>query len=481
MFELKKVFPEEVGIPSKAIENFVATLEKNRIPMHGIMIARHGKLAAEGYYQPYKHDTLHRMFSVTKSFTSLAIGLLEQEGKIRLTDKICSYFPEYLPGNVHPWLAEMTIEDMLQMRTCYNMTTYNKTSTTENWVRSFFQTVPTHRPGTVFMYDTSASHTMCALVEKLTGQDMLSYLKDRILRKIGFSEESYIIKDPFGTSIGGSGLMARPEDLLRVGLLLMNGGKDPACYGTGLGDQLYPWAYIDSAVTSHVSPIMNRSGKEGYGYQIWRLPDNGYGFCGMGDQLLMCYPDRDLVVVTTADTQGVPGAADIIYRAVSEELLDNLSDTVLEGNEHEQKHLTDLLASLKIPALEGIFTPDTVDANSWNGKVYPVQLNPAGFKNMGIQFKDNRGSLNYTLNGHEYSLPFGFGYQEESMFPGYNQKCVTSGAWLDDHTLRIVSWLIDECVASVSFKLYFKDDTLTVQMAKTEETKFTEYQGFINS
>lgn len=478
MFELKKVLPEEVGIPSKAIAQFVTTLEKNRLPMHAVMIARHGKLAAEGYYQPYKRDTLHRMFSVTKSFTSLAIGLLEQEGKVRLTDKICSYFPEYLPGRVHPWLAEMTIEDMLQMRTCYNMTTYNKVSTTENWVRSFFQSVPTHRPGTVFMYDTSASHTMCALVEKLTGQDMLSYLKDEFLRELGFSEESYIMKDPFGTSIGGSGLMARPEDLLRVGLLLMNGGKDPACYGTGQGRQMYPKAYIDSAIASHVSPIMNRSGKEGYGYQIWRLPDNGYGFCGMGEQLLMCYPDQDLIVVTTADTQGIQGAADIIYRAVSEEVLNKLSDSALERDETGQKQLIRQLADLKIPALEGTAVSET---GKWNGKLYPVQLNSAGFKNMGIQLQEDRGSLNYTLNGQEYSLPFGFGYQEESMFPGYQQKCVTSAAWLDDHTLRIVSWLIDECVASVSFKLYFEEDTLTVQMVKTEETKFTEYQGFINS
>ena len=119
----------------------------------------------------------------------------------------------------------MTIENMLKMQTCYNMTTYNKTSTTENWVRSFFQTEPTHRPGTLFMYDTSSSHTLCALVEKLTGEKMLDYLKEKLLRQIGFSEESYIIEDPFGTSMGGSGLMATPEDLLRTGCMLLKQEK----------------------------------------------------------------------------------------------------------------------------------------------------------------------------------------------------------------------------------------------------------------
>ena len=130
--------------------------------MHSLLVARHGKLVLEAYYEPYGRDTLHRMFSQTKSYTSLAIGLLVQEGRLRLNDRICEYFPEYLPGKVHPWMGEMTIEDMLKMESCHNMTTYNKTSTTENWVRSFFQTVPTHRPGQVFMYDTSASRTLCA-------------------------------------------------------------------------------------------------------------------------------------------------------------------------------------------------------------------------------------------------------------------------------------------------------------------------------
>ena len=132
-------------LTDRQMQDFVRVLEKRRVPLHSVLIAQHGKLIFEKYYAPYCRNKLQRMFSVTKSFTSLAIGLLEQEGKISLQDHICDYFPEFLPGVVHPWLAEMTIENMLKMQTCHNMTTYNKTSTTENWVRSFFQTEPTHR------------------------------------------------------------------------------------------------------------------------------------------------------------------------------------------------------------------------------------------------------------------------------------------------------------------------------------------------
>ena len=182
------------------IQEFVKEVENRKIPLHSVLIAQHGNLLFEKYYAPYCRNKLQRMFSVTKSFTSLAIGLLEQEGKISLQDPICDYFPEYLPGRVHPWLAEMTIENMLKMQTCYNMTTYNKTSTTENWVRSFFQTEPTHRPGTLFMYDTSSSHVLCALVEKLTGEKMLDYLKENA-GELSWEQVSKIFP-PLFTTIG---------------------------------------------------------------------------------------------------------------------------------------------------------------------------------------------------------------------------------------------------------------------------------------
>lgn len=478
MNQLQTCHPEELGIPSKAIHTMLLNLERNKIPVHSVLIARHGKLAEEVYYKPFTRNTLHRMYSVTKSFTSLAIGLLEHDGKISLSDPICKYFPEYLPGIPHPWLTSMTIEQMLEMRSCHLKTTYNKTSTTENWVKSFFQTPPARRPGTIFMYDTSASHTLCALVEKITGQNILSFLKDRVLREIGFSEESYILSDPFGTSIGGSGLMARSEDLLRVGLLLMNHGKDLEHYHTEGGRQLYPEDYIRRATTFHSSPVVNRSDREGYGLQFWLLPYDGYACCGMGDQLLLCYPHHDVAVVITADTQGMNGATNIIYRAVHEDLLPNLQPGPISQEEEARQALDEYKKTLTIPILSSSITP----SYQISGKRYPLLINPSNFREMGVSFfGQDKGQLEYILDGKEYILPFGLGHLEESIFPGYEQKCAASGAWVDPETFYLLCWLIDESIASVHFKLHFGNNQLTVQMMKTEETKLNEYQGFLNS
>lgn len=433
------------------MQEFVKEVEKRKIPLHSVLIAQHGNLLFEKYYAPYCRNKLQRMFSVTKSFTSLAIGLLEQEGKISLQDPICDYFPEYLPGRVHPWLAEMTIENMLKMQTCYNMTTYNKTSTTENWVRSFFQTEPTHRPGTLFMYDTSSSHVLCALVEKLTGEKMLDYLKEKLLRQNGFSEESYIIEDPFGTSMGGSGLMATPEDLLRTGCMLLKQEKG---------------SYAARATEPRTATQLDGDDRW-YGYQFWIPMEGTFAMLGLGGQIMLAVPEMDLVVVTTADTQGMGGAEQMILAAVREVLL---KDCFPEND----------VEKTTLPVLRTVFEGKPC---ADFGKKYPLLRNKYGFTWCGVTFSDadQKGVLSYEIEGRECQLPFGIGHLEEGEFPIYKEKCASSGAWMDQNTLFIFCWLIGESVASIRIRLYFSEDGLTIHMNKTEETKYNEYMGFLNS
>lgn len=474
-YEPVRSTPENEGVTSKALGRLIEALQEWDIPLHSLLAARHGKIILEAYYEPYDENTLHRMFSITKSFTSLAIGILEQDGRLRLTDKICSYFPEYLPGNPHPWLLAVTIEDMLTMRTCHNHTTYNKTSDSENWVRSFFETEPARRPGTVFMYDTSASHTLCALVEKLTGKELLEFLKERVLNQIGFSQDSYIIKDPFGTSMGGSGLMAYPMDLMKLGLLLMNHGRSQAD-----NRQLYPRSYLERAVACHCIPGRSRSERDGYGYQFWLLPDGGYACCGMGDQLLLCYPKQDMIFVITADTQGMAGGTDIIYKLVESEIFPYLTDGKAEQKPEDSRQLKEKIRHLTVPLVTA-GTKKGVPAVI-NGRMFPLCPNTGGFEHMGMKVEEGAlGSLIYVRNGKKLDLPFGMGRLAESVFPEYGQKCVSSGAWIDGETFEILCWLVDETVASVSFKLHFGLSGLTVQMKKTEETRWNEYQGILNT
>ncbi len=190
------------------------------------------------------------------------------------------------------------------MRSCHTRTTYKKDSCTENWVESFFRVAPDKEPGTHFDYDTGASHTLAALVEKITGGKLIDFLRERILKYIGFSREAYILSDPFGTSIGGSGLFATSRDLMRLLYLYANNGRT-VCVD-GIERELIPSRYVVRATTKLSAtadtakfPLIS----QGYGMQLWHDNHGGFFFYGLYGQFGFCFPkegEAPLLVVTTA-------------------------------------------------------------------------------------------------------------------------------------------------------------------------------------
>jgi len=166
----------------RAILNFLDEL--SGVNLHGFHLSLQGDTIAEGYWAPFHADEPHRMYSVSKSVVSLAIGILAGEGKIGLDDHIVDHFPEWVDGNTHPMLREVTIRNMLMMSTCYDRAQYSCLDD-EDWTRPFFYGQPTHPAGTLFFYDTSASQVMCALVEKITGREILAFMEERLFQPLG--------------------------------------------------------------------------------------------------------------------------------------------------------------------------------------------------------------------------------------------------------------------------------------------------------
>lgn len=471
MLIFEKATPEETGISSNCIIRLIERLQKRQIPMHSLLLMHHDKLIFEGYYAPCSADSLHRMFSISKNFTSIAIGLLLDEGKIALDDPIIQYFPEKLPDEIHPWIAQMTIRDMLMMRTCHASTTY-KVDMSSDWVKSFFTVPPTHPSGTLFHYDTSSAHTLCALVEKLTGCDMLDYIKKK-LDVLGFSENSYMIKDPFGVSMGGSGLVALPLDMMKFGYFI-------AHRGLVLGKQLISPSYIDMAVspitaTCMTAPIPGEA--QGYGLQFWRTERNGFMCYGMGGQLIIFLPDYELICVTTADTQSIQGGNQQIYDALYEEILPYIQKDALSHDEKTAQRLHDTCAALAIEPLESAPAPEILC--EINNKTFHVQTEGSGFQSFRIQIQENVGTLSFTHKQTSYEIPFGIGTMQTGVFPIYNQKYAASGAWLLDGTLFVKAHIIDAYVGCVQFQLSFRKDELTVFMSKKEESLFHEFKGHL--
>lgn len=469
--------PEEMGINSEWIKNFLNRLEQYHLPMHSMILMKDDAIVAETYYAPYKADTLHRMFSITKSFVSIAIGLLEQEGKLSLDAPIVNYFPEKLQGEPSEYLKKLTIRDMLMMSTCYATTTYKQPGCVD-WVGSFFTTKPTHVGGTTFSYDTSSTHTMCALVEKLTGKKMLDYLRDKYLDEIGFSKAAYVLEAPQGESFGGSGLMATPMDLLRFMYVIAKNGK--------IGDQQYlPAEYVKQATSWQIDTFAKSATWEemqGYGYQFWMTTHGGFACYGMGGQYAIYYPEKNILLVTTADTQGRQGGTQLIYDAFYQEIYDRVGrDEVVDAKEVSEnavKEFDEYLKTRKIQPIEGNATSSIVE--DIQEVRYYMDENSKGFKWVSLSLGQFEGTFDYENEHGVFSLPFGIGYNEVIEFPDYGYKAAVSGAFRRKDTFLIKAHLIDECVGSVSIQLVFKDQDVTLMMRKFEETMFNEFDGFIS-
>ena len=462
--------PETVGICSKWIKNFAERLESSHLPMHSFILVKDDKMIAETYYAPYKADTFHRMFSITKSFVSIAIGLLEEEGKLSIDDKIIDYFPEKLPdGELSPYLTELTIRNMLMMATCHQMTTYKLPGVTD-WVGSFFTTPPSHVPGTTFSYDTSSTHTLCALVEKMTGMKMLDYLRVKFLDEIGFSKDAYVLEAPGGESLGGSGLMATPMDLLKfINVISKNGNVN--------GKQLLPEAYVKAATSWQIDTYGKCASWEemqGYGYQFWRTTHNGYCCYGMGGQYACYYPDQNMMLITTADTQGRAGGTQLIFDAFYQEIYDKIGTSF----KAENVELGEYLATRTLFCVEGNNTSPVLE--NINNVKFILDENKNGFKWISLSVEQGEGVLQYETMEGTFALPFGIGYNKIIEFPKYHYKAAVSGAFRDDNTLLIKSHIVDECVGNVFIQLVFKGDEITVLMRKFEETMFKEFDGFIS-
>src|SRR5215472_11145137 len=108
---LPRSTPEAEGVSSDSILAFLNATSKSKTEFHSFMLLRHGKVIAEGWWNPYRSDLKHTLYSCSKSFTATAIGIAVSEKKLSLNDKVISFFPNDLPDTVSAWLKELTVKD----------------------------------------------------------------------------------------------------------------------------------------------------------------------------------------------------------------------------------------------------------------------------------------------------------------------------------------------------------------------------------
>lgn len=488
LYPFQKAIPEELGISSRDITKFINRLEEQYVNMHGFMIIRHGKVAAEGYWKPFHEDYMHRMYSCSKSFTSTAIGILIGDGKLKLTDRVADFFPDLLPENPHPYKLSMTVRDLLMMATPYETGTYDWPD--KNWAETFFKkSEPTHPAGSIWHYDTSGTHTLGVLVERITGMKLMDFLYERLFQYVGGTKEAWCIKAPEGNSWGGSGVICKQRDLARLAYVWLNKGR--------VGDrQLIPEDYVMEASSKQIDNCLlghhSRHHHQGYGYQVWMEPEGGFSFWGMASEYAVCYRDKDLMLVCTANTLNESCDEQLIFNAFQEFILHRVSDGPLPADAEGDRELEEKLGSLEM------LVPYGEKYSPWQEKIsgvtYTLNSNRMGMTKVRFDFfpGGEEGLMTYTNDQGEKQIPFGMAHYKEGRFPqwGYAwdqmgvpsdvlMRCLGSAGWVEPNKLQMTIFIEDIHCALVTNTVAFLDDGKTVSMMLTKvgENCLNEYYG----
>ncbi|MCZ8516039.1 serine hydrolase [Paenibacillus filicis] len=469
--------PESVGIPSSAVLNFIERIDRDQICMHGFLLLRKGQIAAEGYWSPYSENSMHRMYSVSKSFVALAIGLMVDEGKINLDDQVVKFFKDKTPQDIHPYLAQATIRDLLMMATPHTTTSYTRHDS--DWAATFFNKKPSHPPGTIFSYDTSATVILGTIVERKSGVPFLEYMRERLLDPIGFSRDAWCIETPEGTSWGGSGVICTLRDMAKLAYVCMNKGRWNDL-------QLISEQYINAATSKQIDNSF--SDNHGYGYQIWMEKDNGFAFRGMGSQLALCFPGKDLLFACIADTQGA-GTGTGIDHAFREEIFSKIEDSPLPYDAETNSNLNNKIENLKIIPQQG--KPTSSLGQKINGKWYHLNENPMGISKMRFIINGDEGRWEYENASGEHQLTFGIGKILHGVFPQKNYfgerigtipgrcyDCLSSAAWVEEHKLNMLVYITDIYLGTLKLSFSFKENEISIYMTKAAEWFLDEYTGF---
>jgi CubicO group peptidase (beta-lactamase class C family) len=393
--------PEKEGMRTEGILRFLEEVQTRRIDMHSLMILRHGKVVAEGWWYPYQPDYRHIMHSVSKTFTSTAVGFAVDEKLLSVDDKVISFFPDKLPEEVSPYLAELSVKHLLSMSVGQEPAPVF-TLDEDDWVRRFLATPIVHPPGSVFHYSSYATYMLSAIIQKVSGQTTFDYLKPRLLDPLRITDIRWEA-DAQGISMGGWGMRIRTEDMARLGQFYLQKGR-------WNGRQLLSKAWIKEATSLHIyqrdslslEEELHDNGVQGYGYQIWRCTNNAYRADGANGQFIIVMPEQDAVVVITENTQD----GQQTLRLVFDHLLPMMKDQEYAVKKEDREQLTAMLSALAIP--DPFRTAEDVGVPQAGTRTYAMEPNEGLVETVSFTF-DSEGGCLLSLTAGGDSCAFAFG------------------------------------------------------------------------
>lgn len=418
MQALPRSTPSAQGVSGAGISAFLDALAARRLEVHSCMILRHGSVIAEGWWRPYAPEIPHMLFSLSKSFTSTAVGLAVHEGRLSVDDAVISFFPDDLPATVGPNLAAMRVRHLLTMGTGHQADTTGRMRDAGNWVRGFLGLDVEHAPGAPFVYNSGATYMLSAIVQKVTGLTVLDYLTPRLFEPLGIEGATWE-SSPQGINAGGWGLSLKTEDIARFGQLYLQKGRWE-------GRQVVPEAWVEAATSWQIS---NGNGgasdwAQGYGYQFWRCRHGAYRGDGAHSQYCVVMPEQDMVIAMTSGTDNMQAVLDCVW--------DHLLPAVGGGDPAEDAPVRERLAGLSLGPERRL--PAAGPGAPAEGRTYQLEPNAAKLESLTLEFTWDGCRAELVEAGVSRSIEFGFG-----TWRGGQGDTPSAGlaSWQEDGGLRL--------------------------------------------
>ena len=473
---LPKSTPEAEGVSSAGIIKYLDAIAGSKHEMHSFILMRHGKVVAEGWWNPYRSELRHSMYSCSKSFTATAVGFAVQEGKLSLDDKVISFFPQDQPDTIKPFLNKLTVRDVLMMSDGMAPDPTGPVGgIMNNWVKGFLNTPILMEPGTTFLYNSLGTFMLSAIVQKVTGQKIVDYLKPRLFDPLGIKGMDWE-ENLQGINSGGWGLRIHTEDMAKFAQLFLQKGQ-------WNGMTVLPAAWVEEASTMKImqepnAPQSKRDSSDwiqGYCYQMWRCRHNAYRSDGAFGQYMLVMPDQDAVMAITSEAPDMQNELDLVW----DYILPAMKGGKLADDKTVQKQLQARLKALAIPPPT---STKTSTASSISGRTFQAGSNKEHIRAYSFTF--DKGVCHFTLSTDtaNFTMDLAEGKWKESLTRKpqqtltsplkedlsflYPAKIDGSYGWKDDKTLEVVLRYI-ESPHSEKYVFTFEGDTLTADWMRS--------------
>jgi CubicO group peptidase (beta-lactamase class C family) len=432
---LPRSTPADQQVDPTAILAFLDAMdERPDIEMHSLMVVRHGHVVAEGWWAPYSAGRPHLLYSLSKSFTSTAAAFAQAEGLLDLDDAVVVHFPEFADEITDPRSRSVKIRHVAAMASGHSREMLPEAvgRDRDEPVRGFLLIPPDREPGTVFAYSQPCTYTLASIIQRNAGMPLTRYLRPRLFDPLGIGHVGWHTFPP-GREQGFSGLHARTEDIAKLGLLYLQGGRWE-------GAQLIGEKWVAEATSKQVGnpDEPNPDWRQGYGFQFW-MARHGYRGDGAFGQFCVILPEQDTVIATTAYTLDMQAVLDAMWNC----LLPGLGP-VSSGAEPAGDQLSARLARLELPASPGRAAP--ADRGPWTSGPFTIASGPAGAQvrpfltSVEVAGRDDDWQISLVESGNALTVPVGTGAWAVSDHADRNGQTIpvaASGGWLDDGTLRV--------------------------------------------